>query len=220
MTKLLGRRFVELESQLDGLEASKRSVSSALTGAASTHIDENLLLNWKVKAKTLLISACGESSQHMTSFLYAERTNQFTTNYEVMKRLRAVFLAAKDDFEGGYLNSVRNLVHAEVFGSELEQAEELLTSGYASAAAVIAGVVLETTVRNLCTDRDIPHGKLDRMNADLSKAGAYNLIQQKRITAIAAIRNAAAHGDADKFNPGDVRGMIDDIERFLSTHLQ
>ena len=85
---------------------------------------------------------------------------------------------------------------------------------------MIAGVVLETTVRNLCTDRGIDHGKLDKMNADLAKAGAYNSLQQKRITAIAGIRNAAAHGDVEKFNPEDVKGMIDDVERFLTTTLQ
>ena len=85
---------------------------------------------------------------------------------------------------------------------------------------MIAGVVLETTVRNLCTDQGLDHGKLDRMNADLAKAGVYNTLQQKRITAMAGIRNAAAHGDADKFNAGDVKGMIDDVERFLASTLQ
>ena len=43
----------------------------------------------------------------------------------------------------GYLNSVRNLVQAEVFESELDQARELLSGGYSSAAAVVAGVVLD-----------------------------------------------------------------------------
>ncbi|EGH05545.1 hypothetical protein PSYAE_27014, partial [Pseudomonas amygdali pv. aesculi str. 0893_23] len=73
------------------------------------------------------------------------------TNYGILKQLRAVFLAVKEDFEGGHLNSLRNLVQAEVFTSELDQAEELLKSGYATAAAVIAGVVLETTLRDLCS---------------------------------------------------------------------
>jgi len=137
-----------------------------------------------------------------------------------LKRMKAVFLAAKEDFQGGYLNSLRNLVQAEVFGSELDQARELLSTGYIPAAAVIAGVVLETTIRNLCTDHGLEHGKLDKMNADLAKASVYNSIQQKRITAMAGIRNAAAHGETDKFSAGDVKGMIDDVERFLASTLQ
>ena len=140
--------------------------------------------------------------------------------FERMKRMRAVFLAAKEDFEGGYLVSFRNLVQAEVFTNELKQAEELLKSGYATAAAVIAGVVLETTLRDLCSTHDLEPGGLNRMNEDLTKAGAYNSLQQKRITALAAIRNSAAHGKADEFTAADVRSMIDDVERFLAMTLQ
>lgn len=219
MTILLKKRFSELEEQLEAIAASKTSGANPLTGATSTYVDQNALLSWKVKAKTLLTNTCGESSQQLVSFIAAEKAPGFATNYEILKQLRAVFLAVKEDFEGGYLNTVRNLVQAEVFGSELEQANELLSAGYASAAAVIAGVVLETTVRNLCTDRGIDHGKLDKMNADLAKAGVYNLIQQKRITAIAGLRNAAAHGNVDEFKPSDVKGMIEDVERFLAAHL-
>lgn len=128
-------------------------------------------------------------------------------------------MAAKEDFEGGYLNSVRNLVQAEVFDNELDQAKELLSSGYASAAAVIAGVVLETTIRNLCSDHNIPLGKLDKMNADLTKQGIYNSLIQKRITALAGIRNSAAHGKTEEFNKDDVNSMINEIERFVSSTL-
>lgn len=219
MTKLFTKRFNELEQQLEQIASSKTTSVSQLTGSAGLYVDQNALLNWQIKAKTLLIAVCGEPSHQLRSF-HSARHVVMGTNYEALIQLRAVFLAVKDDFEGGYLNTLRDLVHAEVFGSELEQAAELLSAGYASAAAVIAGVVLETNVRNLCTDRGIEHGKLDKMNADLTKAGAYNSIQQKRITAMAGIRNAAAHGDTGKFNPSDVKGMIDDVERFLATNLQ
>jgi len=131
-----------------------------------------------------------------------------------------VFLAVKEDFEGGYLNTVRSLVQAELFTSELEQAEELLKSGYATAAAVIAGVVLETTLRDLCSAHELEHGGLNKMNDDLAKAGAYNASQKKRITALAAIRNSAAHGKPEEFTAAEVRGMIDDVERFLAATLQ
>lgn len=218
MTKLFEKRFGELEAQILALEATKTMRHGEYTGSYP-HIDANALLGWEVKAKSLLSNACGETSHHVNAFIEAEKPVSFSNNFEELGRVKAVFLAAKEDFEGGYLNSVRNLVQSEVFGSELEQASELLSAGYASAAAVIAGVVLETTVRNLCTEHEIDHGKLDKMNADLAKAGIYNVLQQKRITAMAGIRNAAAHGDVEKFNPGDVRGMIDDVERFLAARL-
>ena len=219
MTKLFEKRFSELESQITALEATKVVKQSDFSGTYPS-IDSNSLLGWEVKAKSLISNVCGDKSHHMSAFLEAEKPRSYSNNFEALQRVKAVFLAAKEDYEGGYLNTVRNLVQAEVFGSELEQASELLAAGYAPAAAVIAGVVLETNVRNLCTDHGIAHGKLDKMNADLAKAGLYNSIQQKRITAMAGIRNAAAHGNTAEFNAGDVKGMIDDVERFLASNLQ
>jgi hypothetical protein len=163
---------------------------------------------------------CGENSHHLESLKNAVNVPGGLTNYDILTRQRAIFLAAKDDFEGGYLNTIRNLVQAELFTSELEQAEELLKSGYATAAAVIAGVVLETTLRDLCSTHELEHGSLNKMNDDLAKAGAYNASQKKRITALAAIRNSAAHGKPEEFTAGDVKGMIDDVERFLTMTLQ
>ncbi|MDF5892397.1 DUF4145 domain-containing protein [Pseudomonas syringae pv. syringae] len=218
MTKLLEKRFSELAEQLEGIAAAKRSAPHPVTEKAVMYVDNDDLLNWKVKAKTLLINTCGESSQQMASFITAERSPGFSTNYGILKQLRAVFLAVKEDFEGGHLNSLRNLVQAEVFTSELDQAEELLKSGYATAAAVIAGVVLETTLRDLCSTHDLSHGSINKMNDDLAKAGAYNATQKKRITTLAAIRNSAAHGKPEDFTKDEVKGMIEDVERFLAAH--
>ncbi|QXH80925.1 DUF4145 domain-containing protein [Pseudomonas salmasensis] len=178
------------------------------------------ILNWSVKVKALLEKVCGKESSYLQRFTEADQNQMFDIGIARFERMRAVFLAAKEDFEGGYLNSLRNLVQAEVFTSELKQAEELLKSGYAMAAAVIAGVVLETTLRDLCSTNGLEHGGLNKMNENLTKAGAYNSLQQKRITVMAAIRNSAAHGKTNEFNPGDVKGMIDDVERFLAATLQ
>ncbi|HHF3114944.1 TPA: hypothetical protein ACPJ1N_004585 [Vibrio diabolicus] len=167
----------------------------------------------------MIANSCSKDSEHYSEFVAGENPTSFESNLSVFKRLKAIFNAARDDFEGGYLISVRTLVQAEVFDSELEQATELLTSNYPTASAVIAGIVLETSLRELCDRNNIPHGKMDKMNADLTKAGVYNSLQQKRITAIAGIRNSAAHGKHDEFSREDVRVMISDIERFLLTYL-
>ncbi|RYF09401.1 MAG: DUF4145 domain-containing protein [Oxalobacteraceae bacterium] len=116
-------------------------------------------------------------------------------------------------------NSVRSMVQAEVFSNELDQASELMKGGYITAAAVIAGVVLETTLRRLCEDAQIEPGSLNKMNADLSKSGTYNLLVNKRITALADIRNNAAHGHPDKFTKADVADMIIKVEAFVADHL-
>ena len=84
---------------------------------------------------------------------------------------------------------------------------------------MVAGVVLETTLRTLCDSHGLLHGKLDKMNADLAKIGQYNSLMQKRITALAAIRNSAAHGSTGDFTAADVSSMIVDFERFAQESL-
>jgi hypothetical protein len=218
MENVLKRRFQELSAQAKALEATKRRERDLFTNGSVERIDSNALLNWKVKAKALLVNACGKDSQHFKEFEESE-SSSYSTNLDNLRRMMAVFDAAHDDCEGGYLASVHDLVRAEVFGSELEQALELLNSGYDLPAAVIAGVVLETAIRELCTRNQIAHGKLDKMNADLAKAGVYNGIVQKRITHLAGIRNSAAHGKQTEFTTHDVKAMIDEVEQFLGTHL-
>ncbi len=95
----------------------------------------------------------------------------------------------------------------------------MFSAGYKSAAAIVAGVVLENSLRELCDRSGIAYAKLDKMNADLAKTGIYNVLTQKRLTALAGVRNSAAHGKSDEFNDRDVEDMIRDVERFISEQL-
>jgi uncharacterized protein (UPF0332 family) len=217
MIQKLSGRFDQLNNEISSVEASQRRENSDYGN--SIWVDEELLLTWKVKVKNLLVAACGKESQHYQAFLEAEKISGFESNFDAFKRTKAVFLAAMEDYKGGFLISMKNLVQADVFDSELGQAQELLSSGYKLAAAVIAGVVLETALRDLCVHEKLAYSKLDKMNADLAKAGIYNKLQQKRITALADIRNSAAHGKPEEFTDEDVTIMIRDVEQFLATHL-
>jgi hypothetical protein len=218
MVKVILKRFAELSDQLSDLAKTMQVKHSEYSGRYE-QVDVEQFLNWCVKARSLIGNACGRESEHYKSFIAAEEPSPFSGNYENLKSLRAVFTAAREDFEGGYLVSVRNLVQAEIADSELDQARELHKSGYISAAAVVAGVVLETTLRTLCDLHGIAHSKLDKMNADLAKTGQYNTLMQKRITALAAIRNSAAHGSTGEFTAADVSSMISDVERFAQDSL-
>lgn len=217
--KIFTQRFQELSEQLKQVEGAETRKHSEFHGSSYQHIEEDLILNWSVKARNLIASACGKDSEHYASFIEAEKPQSYEDSPTRLRRMRAVFLAAREDFEGGYLNSIRNLVQAELAGDEIEQARELLASGYSAAAAVVAGVVLETTLRSLCAKRGLPLGGMDRMNADLAKAGEYNALIQKRVTALAAVRNSAAHGKTAEYKGEDVKSLISDVERFVAERL-
>ncbi|AXI02644.1 DUF4145 domain-containing protein [Aquirhabdus parva] len=216
MSKKLLVRFEQLITEAD-------SIQSMVNKGSETLNDEGIALfsEWIIKTKHLLILACGEKSVHLEWFIVETKPRMQDSRLKTIKRVQPILKAAYDDLKNGYITSFKQLVQAEVFDDELEQAKELLKSSYVSAAAVIAGVVLETTIRQLCNDNGINTVKikLEIMNADLVKAGVYNVLQQKQITALAAIRNSAAHGKSDEYNANDVAYMISEVERFLTKYL-
>lgn len=217
MIKKLSGRYEDLVQELPQIEATQR-VTHGEWGN-STIVDSEMLSAWTVKAKNLIVKTCGENSEHIKAFEAADKNRTWDSSYEKFKRLRPVFMAAKEDFQGGYITSIKNLVQAELFDSELDQARELLKSGYKGPAAVVAGVVLETALKDLCDQNSISYAKLDKMNSDLAKLGIYNKLQQKKITALADIRNSAAHGDWQLFTDTEVSEMTRDVENFLANHL-
>ena len=152
----------------------------------------------------------------------AARTEQLES-WERVPRYVGILTALRADIESGWLESLTEVVHAQTFSDVLDQAVELNEKSYKDAAAVIAGAALETHLRLLAgkygVDTTLPSGrpkKADALNADLVKAGAYVTIQQKSVTAWLGIRNAAAHGEYDKYTESQVRQLVDAIRDFIS----
>lgn len=180
------------------------------------YVDSEMTSRWAVSCLNILSRAFGENSSHYKAFEPLTKKLSFSP----VRRAFGVLKAAKDDYENGYLFDTRALIEAEVFDDFLEQAEHLLNQNYFTAAAVIAGSVLEDALRKLCTKHGITLSakpKLDTMNADLAKAGVYNLLKQKQITALADLRNKAAHGQGG-FTKEDVEDMIRNVRRFMEDY--
>jgi hypothetical protein len=55
------------------------------------------------------------------------------------------------------------------------------------------------------------------MNSELAKATVYNLLKQKQITALADLRNKAAHNQGG-FTKEDVEDMIRNVRRFMEDY--
>ena len=212
----LSKRFDELLAQANSVGETKKFRRGHVDGE---YVDDEALLNWRVKARNLLSSACGSNSEYYRAFVAAEQASPYQTTLEDLARMKAVFLAAKEDLEGGHIKSVQSLVQADAFTSELDQARELLLDNCVIAAAVIAGIVLETTLRILSVKNSIRVSKLDKMNLALAQAGEYDPTLQKQITTWAGIRNNAVRGQADAFSNADVEGMIQGVERFVLVYL-
>jgi hypothetical protein len=124
------------------------------------------------------------------------------------------------------LQSVQELIHAEVFDDFLEMAAYLLKEGYKDAAAVTASGVLEEHLRKLCqrhgialtaSNSDEPK-KASTMNDDLARAAVYPKLEQKNMTAWLDLRNKAAHGKYGEYDAKHVEYLISGLKHFIARY--
>lgn len=213
-------RYKELENEITPHLVASLGTALYTNGGSMPEptLMQDFLWNWIIKALNIVSRTCGENSQHFKQLEKVGEALGSELTIQTIGRLIAIFRAAKEDFEKGFIFEIKEITQAEIFDDELDQAQELLEHNFLIPSAVIAGTVLESKLRWLCEKHSIPIGKLDKMNADLAKANVYNKNTHKKITAIAAIRNSAAHGQKEDFDVSDVELMILEVKNFTSKH--
>jgi hypothetical protein len=143
------------------------------------------------------------------------RTDRIDPYVGILKALRA-------DYDAGYLQSVTELIHADLFADFMEMAEHLLDQGYKDPAAVITGSVLEEHLRKLCGKNGIivsqggKPKKADTLNAELAGANVYSKLDQKNVTAWLDLRNKAAHGKYSEYTKDQVALLIQSVRDFIT----
>jgi hypothetical protein len=178
---------------------------------------------FRTEVMNLVRRVCGESSDHYQELKRLAEGESTSVNSYYLKDCLGVLQAAQKDYEGGYLFDLRALVAAELIGDFIDQAEALVTEGYHVPAASLSGAILEDTLRKMCEANGVPipeRTKIDKLNADLAKAEAYNKLIQKRITALADIRNNADHGRFDEFTKADIEDMVSWVRKFAADNLE
>ena len=139
-----------------------------------------------------------------------------------------IIKALRNNVENGFIDSLKELIHGEVFSDFLEMADSLLNAGYKDAATVIGGGVLESHLRQLCikakldiediTEDYVRPKKAERLNSDLARAGEYPVLDQKNVTAWLDLRNKAAHAKYDEYKKEQVGFFLAGIRDFLNRH--
>ena len=155
--------------------------------------------------RTRCIAAIGRAADH-DSVYYREAMAVREQKGHVHHYLRQEIGVANgllSDIRQGYMSSLKELLHSNLFGDFIEMARYLLDNGYKDAAAALVGGTLEIHLRQLCDKHNIPTQrkgkpkKTDELNAELAKQSIYGNLDQKNVTAWLDLRNKAAHGYAD-----------------------
>jgi hypothetical protein len=180
-----------------------------------------------VQMATSLLAAIHRLAPNST---HARTADAIITRYSLnspagITGLMGALAALRADVEAGYMRTLEELVHADVFGDFLEMAEELVGKGYKDAAAVIAGSVLEAHLRQLADNAGIATTstsgsplKASRLNDELKAVPVYSALEHKSITAWLALRNDAAHGNYSNYDQKQVEALIRDVRDFMVRH--
>lgn len=177
----------------------------------------------KARAAMVRISGAGSAySKQVEDIL----KNTQDHDWGKMAKIVGVVASLHTDLKSGYLASLQELIHGEVFADFIEMADHLQNEGYKDAAAVLACGTLEAHLRQLCgkngiaiegnTATGIQHKKADQMNADLAKAGVYSKLDQKNVTAWLDLRNKAAHGHYGDYAKEQVALLIAGVRDFVT----
>jgi hypothetical protein len=222
LTKIVLPQIEKLVKRLDALEQSEHyhDWSGVDIPAASAFVTAGL------SAIHRAVGSAHPLTRHVETIVRDTHPYQF---YGAVPHVGGALRALRDDIRSGYLRSVQELIHADVFSDFLEMAEHLLDQGYKDAAAVLIGGVLEGHLRKLCgksgvdtefvaSSGDLRLKKADRMNADLAKSGVYSKLDQKNVTAWLGLRNSAAHGHYDDYSEDRVKLLLQSIRDFLARY--
>ncbi|OLS24685.1 MAG: hypothetical protein HeimC2_21660 [Candidatus Heimdallarchaeota archaeon LC_2] len=179
----------------------------------------------KTRIKTTVADIAGIKSDYYKMFAEIE-AQIFSSESNKITLMMGVVNALLYGVKKGYLSSITELVHANVFSDFLEMADHLSDEGYKAPAAVVAGSTLETHIKKLAEKHEIDlefkdkKGKLiqksiDTLSSALVKLEVFTKNEKKQITAWYGIRNSSAHGKND-FSIKEVKLMIEWIRHFIS----
>ena len=189
------------------------------SGIGFPTLDRQSYANWESQSLAFLMDLLGP--EHVYTNEFREKTKK--AGYTVSAKAGiGILQAVVEDIEQGYIETVRQLIVAEVFSDLFDQAVYLLESGYKAPAASLAGAVLENGLRSISSHNQIPvraKDDLSSLNQKLASKGIYSRLVQKKVSVWIDIRNAADHGQFGDFDDRDVRDLIQGAQSLLADSL-
>lgn len=201
----------------------KNQLSAVISEAKQALSSHSVTLTKIIELQTRCVAAIERASGPNSPYcrqIEKMSSKNFTTT-ALLDRQTGVAEALLSDIENGYLGTLEELAHGNIFSDFLEMADYLVGKGYKDAAAVLAGSTLEVHLRNLCSKNGIAvtsNGKpkkAESMNVELKKGSVYTILEQKQVTAWLDLRNHAAHGKYKEYTKEQVQLLVGGVRDFL-----
>ncbi|MBG6130728.1 MULTISPECIES: hypothetical protein [unclassified Aquimarina] len=189
-----------------------------------SYVDSGLQMGFRTASLSFIKTLYGDNHPYYTDYdVRVQGDGLDQTDYGIN-----ILIVIKTEIENDWLYTIKGIISAEIFSDFMDMAEHLLENGYKDPAAVMIGSVLEEHIRQLCLKNGIDttrerSGKnvpvsADSMNNELAKAGVYNKLDQKNITAQLDLRNKAAHGHYAEYDKSQVEVMYKSVLDFITRH--
>lgn len=119
------------------------------------------------------------------------------------------------------LFDIRQLVQADLFDSELDEAAELAKNKFARAAGALAGVVLEKHLAQVCQNHVIKvlkkNPSIGDLNEVLKQANVVDTPQWRFIQHLADIRNLCDHNKKADPTASQVDDLVQGVQKVVKT---
>lgn len=210
LRETFARRFTELDASFSSIHFKPHG-----GGMSGSYVPDGQWQKWATSAQNLIRAVFGEPSPHYQNFVKAYEACGGADHS--VRTLNALFLSAKEDFEGGYVFDVELRVSGEVFGDFIALARKSLTEGHKDVAAVLACAALEDALKRFADANGLAVGDktMQEVVNALKSSGLVAGAQKTLLDAMPRIRNLAMHADWDKIAEPDVSSVLGFVEQFL-----
>ena len=128
--------------------------------------------------------------------------------------------ASKQRFRSS-LFEIRRLAQANLFDSELEAAKELAINKFTRAAGVVAGVVLERHLKEVCDSQGIKLRKraptISDLNDALKQASVLDIPMWRSIQYLSDLRNLCAHHKNSEPTDDQIEDLLTGVSKITKT---
>jgi len=138
---------------------------------------------------------------------------KFTQQIEILRSVEVRFESSLFD--------IRQLVQADLFDSELDAARALLKKGFLRAAGIVAGVVLEKHLAQVCDNHSVPvrkqHPTINGLNELLKNNNIIDTPNWRFLQRLDDLRNMCGHNKQREPDKEEVTELIGGVDKVTKT---